>query len=263
MSTIYSPSRTSATSRLPLGGAVAAAGGGGGVSGASRLRSSSLKKPPEPLRRAVADCLSSSSSPAHHGTPSATASEASRTLREYLAAYPTTDLAYGVILDHTLAERERSPAVVAKCVALLKRYLLRYKPSEETLVQIDRFCVSIIAECDMSPNRKLAPWSRSLSQQSSASTASSTVSPLPVSSYASGALVKSLNYVRSLVTQYIPKRSFQPAAFAGAATASRQALPTLSSLLSKSFNSQLGPANGKELLENKDVSTVSTSGSPS
>lgn len=138
----------------------------------------------------------------------------------------------------------------------------RYKPSEETLVQIDRFCVSIIAECDMSPNRKLAPWSRSLSQQSSASTASSTVSPLPVSSYASGALVKSLNYVRSLVTQYIPKRSFQPAAFAGAATASRQALPTLSSLLSKSFNSQLGPANGKELLENKDVSTVSTSGSP-
>lgn len=81
MSTIYSPSRTSATSRLPLGGAVAAAGGGGGVSGASRLRSSSLKKPPEPLRRAVADCLSSSSSPAHHGTPSATASEASRTLR--------------------------------------------------------------------------------------------------------------------------------------------------------------------------------------
>ncbi|XP_015079559.1 uncharacterized protein LOC107023390 [Solanum pennellii] len=262
MSTIYSPSRTPATSRLPLGGAVAAGGGGGGVSGASRLRSSSLKKPPEPLRRAVADCLSSSSSPAHHGTPSATASEASRTLREYLAAYPTTDLAYGVILDHTLAERERSPAVVAKCVALLKRYLLRYKPSEETLVQIDRFCVSIIAECDMSPNRKLAPWSRSLSQQSSASTASSTVSPLPVSSYASGALVKSLNYVRSLVTQYIPKRSFQPAAFAGAATASRQALPTLSSLLSKSFNSQLGPANGKELLENKDVSTVSTSGSP-
>ncbi|XP_070011915.1 uncharacterized protein [Nicotiana sylvestris] len=250
MSAIYSPSRSPASSRLPLGGG-----------GASRLRSSSLKKPPEPLRRAVADCLSSSS-PAHHGTPSATASEASRTLREYLAAYPTTDLAYVVILDHTIAERERSPAVVAKCVALLKRYLLRYKPSEETLVQIDRFCVSIISECDMGPNRKLAPWSRSLSQQSGASTTSTTVSPLPVSSYASGALVKSLNYVRSLVAQYIPKRSFQPAAFAGAPSASRQALPTLSSLLSKSFNSQLSPANGKELLENKDVSTVSTSESP-
>ncbi|XP_019253227.1 PREDICTED: uncharacterized protein LOC109232041 isoform X2 [Nicotiana attenuata] len=250
MSAIYSPSRSPASSRLPLGGG-----------GASRLRSSSLKKPPEPLRRAVADCLSSSS-PAHHGTPSATASEASRTLREYLAAYPTTDLAYVIILDHTIAERERSPAVVAKCVALLKRYLLRYKPSEETLVQIDRFCVSIISECDVGPNRKLAPWSRSLSQQSGASTTSTTVSPLPVSSYASGALVKSLNYVRSLVAQYIPKRSFQPAAFAGAPSASRQALPTLSSLLSKSFNSQLSPANGKELLENKDVSTVSTSESP-
>ncbi|CAN4101441.1 unnamed protein product [Withania somnifera] len=114
----------------------------------------------------------------------------------------------------------------------------------------------------MSPNRKLAPWSRSLSEQSSAPTTSNTVSPLPVSSYASGVLVKSLNYVRSLVAQYIPKRSFQPAAFAGAATASRQALPTLSSLLSKSFNSQLSPANSKELLENKDASTFSTSGSP-
>ncbi|CAN4097716.1 unnamed protein product [Withania somnifera] len=268
MSTIYSPSRSPANSRLPLGGG-----------GASRLRSSSLKKPPEPLRRAVADCLSSS--PAHHGTPSPTASEASRTLRVRLGsssisykiafmllayiltnAYPTTDLAYGVILDHTLAECERVPAAVAKCVALLKRYLLRYKPSEETLVQIDRFCVSIITECDMNPNRKLAPWSCSLSQQSSASTTSNTVSPLPVSSYASGALVKSLNYVRSLVAQCIQKRSFQPAVFAGASTASRQALPTLSSLLSKSFNSQLSPANSKELLENKDVSTVSTSGSP-
>ncbi|CAN4101438.1 unnamed protein product [Withania somnifera] len=102
MSTIYSPSRSPANSRLPLGGG-----------GASRLRSSSLKKPPEPLRRAVADCLSSSSSsPAHHGTPSPIASEASRTLREYLAAYPTTDLAYGVILDHTLAERERRYAIL-------------------------------------------------------------------------------------------------------------------------------------------------------
>lgn len=28
-------------------------------------------------------------------------------LQEYLAAYPTTDLAYVVILDHTIAERER------------------------------------------------------------------------------------------------------------------------------------------------------------
>ncbi|KAK6122106.1 hypothetical protein DH2020_044151 [Rehmannia glutinosa] len=88
------------------------------------------------------------------------------------------------------------------------------------------------------------------------------VNHLPVSSFASGALVKSLNYVRSLVAQYIPKRSFQPAAFAGAAPASRQALPTLSSLLSRSFNSQLSPANGKESLESKDTSITSVSEAP-
>lgn len=214
---------------------------------ASRLRSSSSRKPPEPLRRAVADCLSSASPP-HL--------EASRTLQDYLATQTTVDLAYGVILEHTLAERERSPAVVARCVALLKRYLLRYKPSEETLQQIDRFCISIIAECDVGASRKMAPWSHSLSQQSAAPVPSTNVTPLPVSSFASGALVKSLNYVRSLVAQYIPKRSFQPAAFAGAATASRQSLPTLSSLLSRSFNSQLSPANAKEL-ESKESSLTS------
>lgn len=128
----------------------------------------------------------------------------------------------------------------------------RYKPTEETLLQIDRFCISIIAECDMSQHRKLL-----------VNTVPSTnVNPLPVSSFASGALVKSLSYVRSLVAQYIPKRSFRPAVFAGAAPASRQSLPTLSSLLSKSFNSQLSPANAKESLESKDTSIVSVSDSP-
>ncbi|OMO58919.1 hypothetical protein CCACVL1_25254 [Corchorus capsularis] len=267
MTTTFSPGRSPGSSRLQLGAA----------SGVSRLRSSSLKKPPEPLRRAVADCLSSSSSsssssPAavtggvssyHHGSPSLVLSEAFRTLRDYLAAPSTTDLAYIVILEHTIAERERSPAVVGRCVALLKRYLLRYKPSEETLLQIDRFCLNIIAECDISPNRRLSPWSRSLNQQSgssSTSTSSTSASPsLPVSSFSSVALVKSLNYVRSLVAQHIPKRSFQPAAFAGATLASRQSLPTLSSLLSRSFNSQLCPVNGAESSEKKDASTISVS----
>ncbi|XP_073272607.1 uncharacterized protein [Primulina huaijiensis] len=242
MSTSYSPSRSTASFRMPLSG-------GGGV---SRLRSSASKKPPEPLRRAVADSLS---------TAVSTNLEASRTLREYLATHATIDLAYVVILEHTLAERERSPAVVARCVSLLKRHLLRYKPSEETLLQIDRFCISIIAECDMTPNRKLAPWSRSLSQQSG-TVPSINVNPLPVSSFATGALVKSLNYVRSLVAQHIPKRSFQPAAFTGAPSASRQLLPTLSSLLSRSFSVQLNPANGKESLESKDASVTSVSESP-
>lgn len=247
MSTSFSSSRSPGSARLQLGAV-------------SRLRSSSLRKPPEPLRRAVADCLSVAASAALHGTPSAAASEASRTLRDYLANTTTTDQAYIVILEHTLAERERSPAVVARCVALLKRYLLRYRPSEETLQQIDRFCISTIADCDISPNRRSSPWSRSLSQQSGASTSSTTISSsLPVSTFASGTLVKSLNYIRSLVARHIPKRSFQPAAFAGAASASRQSLPSLSSLLSISFNSQLNPTNSGESSENNDASTLSVS----
>ncbi|KAK5795359.1 uncharacterized protein LOC108463909 [Gossypium arboreum] len=265
MTTIFSPGRSPGSSRLQLGTA----------SGVSRLRSPSLKKPPEPLRRAVADCLSSSSSssfsPAagagglssyHHGSQ-LVLNEASRTLRDYLAAPSTTDQSYIVILEHTIAERERSPAVVGRCVALLKRYLLRYKPSEDTLLQIDRFCVSLIAECDISPNRRLSPWSRSLNQQSGSSatsTSSASASPLlPVSSFASIALVKSLNYVRSLVAQHIPKRSFQPAGFAGATLASRQSLPSLTSLLSRSFNSQRCPVNVGESSEKKDATALSVS----
>ncbi|XP_057475378.1 uncharacterized protein LOC130763459 isoform X2 [Actinidia eriantha] len=236
MSTSFSPSRSPASARLQLGGA-------------SRLRSSSLKKPPEPLRRAVADCLSSSA-PSLHGSPSAIASEPSRILRDYLASHVTTDLAYSVILEHTLAEKERSPAVVGRCVALLKRHLLRYKPSEDTLQQIDRFCVSIIAEFSVNPSRRSSSWSQPSSQQSEASTTTTYIFPLPVSSFASlEALVKSLDYVRSLVAQHMPKWSFHAAAFSGAP----------SGLLSKSFNSQLSP---KDSSENKEASALSVSNSP-
>lgn len=119
--------------------------------------------------------------------------------------------------------------------------------------------MNIIAECDTNPTRRLSP--RSSIQQSGASTASTNASPLPVSSFTSGALVKSLNYVRSLVSDHIPKRLFQPAAFAGAPSATRQALPTLSSLLSKSFNTQLSPAHSAEPSENKDVTSLSLSNS--
>ncbi|KAK1355374.1 Armadillo-type fold [Heracleum sosnowskyi] len=196
----------------------------------SKLRSSPPKTPSEPLRRAVAVSLSLSHS-------SAVASEALRILRDYLAAHTTTDLAYGVIIEHTLAERERSPAVVTRCVELLKRYLLR-------------------------PNSNLSPWSRSLSQ-SRASGTSSKISMFPVSSFASGALVKSLNYVRSLVAQHVPKRSFQAAALTGTPTASRQFPPSLSSLLRKSFNSHLNPTSLKESSELKEASTASVSNSVS
>lgn len=121
--------------------------------------------------------------------------------------------------------------------------MFRYKPSEETLLQIDKFCVHIMTECDIGLSRKLLPWSHPLNQQSSAAKVPVNGAPLPVSSFASASLIKSLNYVRSLVAQHTPRRSFQPAAFAGASSAPRQILPSLSSLLSRSFNSQLSPAN--------------------
>ncbi|KAK9154262.1 hypothetical protein Sjap_001742 [Stephania japonica] len=249
MSASFSPSRTHhGSARLQFGVA------------SQRLRSSHGKKPPEPLRRAVADCLSSSSSQSHHGF----ASDAARTLRDYLAAYSTTDLAYSVLIEHALAERDRSPAVVAKCVSLLKRYLIRYVPSEQTLLQIDQFCASSIYECDSNTNQGVSPWSKSLSQQSGASFISSnaTLPSLPVSSFASAAaLIKSLNYVRCLVARHNPRRSFQPAAFTGASTASKQALPTLSSLLSRSFNSQLNPvaASSGDSPKVKESSNISIS----
>ncbi|VVA97394.1 unnamed protein product [Arabis nemorensis] len=243
MSSTFSPGQSPGSSRLLQLGVAGSA---------SRLRSSSSKKPPEPLRRAVADCLSSSPPPAnsHHGAiPSMAPSEALRNLRDYLSVSATTDLAYNMLLEHTIAERDRSPAVVTRCVALLKRYLLRYKPGEETLLQVDRFCVNLIAECDASLKQKSLPV---LSAPAGAS-------PLPVSSFASVALVKSLHYVRSLVALHIPRRSFQPAAFAGATLASRQLLPSLSSLLSRSFNSQLSPANAAESPQKKDAANLSVS----
>lgn len=73
MSSSFSLSRGPGSSRLQFGGVMS-----------QRQRSLSVKKPPEPLRRAVADCLSSaSSSPGSslHGNPSIAASEATRTLR--------------------------------------------------------------------------------------------------------------------------------------------------------------------------------------
>ena len=108
--------------------------------------------------------------------------------------------------------------------------------------------MNLIAECDASLKQKLLPV---LSAPLGAS-------PLPVSSFASGALVKSLHYVRSLVALHIPRRSFQPAAFAGATLASRKLLPSLSSLLSKSFDSQLSPAVA-ESPQKKDAADLSVS----
>jgi hypothetical protein len=88
------------------------------------------RKHPELLRRAVADCLSASH---HHTSTSLFPSEAVRTLQDYLVNSVTVDLAYCVLIDHARAERDRSPPVITKCVALLKKYLFRYVPRPSTL----------------------------------------------------------------------------------------------------------------------------------
>lgn len=129
------------------------------------------------------------------------------------------------------------------------------------MLQIDLFCANLIVECDSVTSRRVSPWLKSLDQQSSASgTSGSSIHPsLPPSSFASGSLVKSLNYVRSLVSQHLPRRPLYPAAFAGSSSVSRQSLPTLSSFLSRSFNYQLSPApiNSRESPERQEVSNSS------
>lgn len=212
------------------------------------------RKPPEPLRRAVADCLSAS----HHAT-SAFTSEALRTLQDYLANASSVDIGYTVLLEHALAERDRSPPVVAKCVALLKRYLFRYIPSIETLEQIDLFCVNLVAECNAVTNKKASPWVQSANSQHVSSTASiNSSSPISTSAaFASGALVKSLNYVRGLVSRHNPRHSFQSALFAGNSHAKRFS-PTMTSLRSRSFGSPLSPGGtvSRSSPENKEAANL-------
>ncbi|KAL6839292.1 hypothetical protein ACP4OV_030964 [Aristida adscensionis] len=204
------------------------------------------RKPPEPLRRAVADCLSPPA-PHTHGPAAAAASaaaEASRTLRDYIANPSTSDMAYNVLIDHALAESDRSPAVVPRCVALLKRYLIRYIPRVQTLRQIDSFCANTIAKCEPMANNRVASAPNS--------------SPLapPISNFASASLVKSLNYIRSLVARHIPKLSFQPIV---QSAASKQSLPSLSSFLNRSLVSQLTPEviSNREHLESKEFHSPS------
>nr|XP_010937670.1 uncharacterized protein LOC105056966 [Elaeis guineensis]XP_019710453.1 uncharacterized protein LOC105056966 [Elaeis guineensis]XP_019710454.1 uncharacterized protein LOC105056966 [Elaeis guineensis]XP_019710456.1 uncharacterized protein LOC105056966 [Elaeis guineensis]XP_019710457.1 uncharacterized protein LOC105056966 [Elaeis guineensis] len=235
----YRPLRSPASARLHAA-----------PSGRQQRFSPAVKKPPEPLRRVVADCLSPSAPNLLHGTPSAVAYEAARTLRDYIASPSTIDMAYSVLVEHALAERDRSPAVVPRCVALLKRYLLRCVPKVQTLQQIDLFCANLIAECKSVTNRRVSLWSKSLSQHSGTSAVASNaiVPSLPASNFASASLVKSLNYVRSLVARHSPKLSFQPVARSGSSTSAKQSLPTLSSLLSRSFASQLSP----EVISNRD-----------
>ncbi|CAM6094015.1 unnamed protein product [Calypogeia fissa] len=179
---------------------------GSGVHSRQRLQQ---RKHPEPLRRAIAQCLSAS----YHGTASAFTSEAVRTLQDYLANSSTMDSAYIVLIDHALAERDRSPPVISKCVALLKRYLFRYVPRSSTLQQIDSFCLGLIAECNEQGGSagKRTPWVQPVNEPTASRCPGTLPSPSSTTlAFASASLVKSLIYVRALVARHLPRYSLQP-----------------------------------------------------
>ncbi|PWZ30729.1 hypothetical protein Zm00014a_036517 [Zea mays] len=201
------------------------------VSAAGSISTASARKPPEPLRRAVADCLSPPA-PHTHGPAAAAASataEASRTLRDYIANPSTMDMAYNVLIDHALAESDR-----------------RYIPRVQTLRQIDLFCANTIAKCEPMANNRAASFAKN-NVSAAAAINSSSLAP-PISNFASASLVKSLNYVRSLVARHTPKLSFQ------SIVAAKQSLPSLSSFLNRSLLSQLTPEviSNREHLESKE-----------
>ncbi|KAG6475903.1 hypothetical protein ZIOFF_065133 [Zingiber officinale] len=200
------------------------------------------KKLPEPLSRAVADCLSPAAT--QHGNSSVQTSEAARILRDFMANSSTTDMAYIMLLEHALAERDR-----------------RYIPKLSILRQIDLFCVNSIAECESVNNRREPELSEALTHHTkTASKVSNVYVPsLAPSNFASSSLIKSLNYVRSLVARHIPKLSFQPIAQSMVSAASKQTLPSLSSLLSRSFNSHLSPdvVSSKDSIGIKETTALS------
>ncbi|KAF3330486.1 hypothetical protein FCM35_KLT03840 [Carex littledalei] len=201
------------------------------------------RKPPEPLRRAVADCLSPPASHLHGSSGASSSSiavEASRTLRDYIASPATVDIAYSVLVEYAIAERDRSPAVVPRCIALLKRYLAKYIPRVQTLRQIELFCANSLSKCEPTGNQLQS---------------NSFISPPSASNFTNPSLVKSITYVRSLVAKHIPKLSFQPI---GLSVPPRQPFnkPTLSSIpSSRSFslklNSEAGA--GQDSVELKQV----------
>lgn len=219
-------------------------GGGGRVPGGSQRPRQQVKKHPEPLRRAVADCLSSS----HHVFPT----EALRTVQDYLANSMTVDSAYSVLIDHALAERGRSPPVITKCVSLLKKYLFRYYPRASTLRQIDAFCVSIIAECNAysePASKRSYPWVQPVSDMSNFRVTG--MSPgITTSTFASAALVKSLNFVRALVLKHLPNHGY------GGASS-----PSLSKPLTPATMGSPRPGSLKRgMLQDRDRSKVAVNG---
>lgn len=216
--------------------------------GPSRFQASSSqrikplpRKPPEPLRRAVASCLSAT----YHSS-----SEAVRTLQDYLSNPSTADLVYTVLLEHANAERDRSPPVVARCVSLLKRYLLRYVPKPAMLQQVDAFCAILIAECSSTNKASMASPSLQVANESPSfrQTGSTCMSSLSQgtakTAFASGALVKSLIYVRALVARHLPSNLLQSTRIAEMSNAH--------SKRSRTFHTPYGPSGNRGSSDDKD-----------
>ena len=86
----------------------------------------------------------------------------------------------------------------------------RYFPRASTLRQIDAFCVSIIAECNAitePASKKSSPWVQPVFDMSNIRV--SGMSPgITTSTFASAALVKSLNFVRALVLRHLPNQGY-------------------------------------------------------
>lgn len=78
-----------------------------------------------------------------------------------------------------------------------------------TLRQIDAFCVGIIAECNAitePASKKSLPW---VQPGDMSSVRGSSMSPgITTSTFASAALVKSLNFVRALVLRHLPNQGY-------------------------------------------------------
>ncbi|GJP37788.1 hypothetical protein CLOM_g22200 [Closterium sp. NIES-68] len=160
------------------------------------------RKVPEPLRRAIAECTQP------HAAPLETAAcHPVRTLEDYLGDAATVDMAYNALLDHTMVEKGRSPHVIMKVVALLKKYLFRYGPAISTLEHIDGFCADVIAEL------KAAQAARHRLGNAAAAAAGAD-GPTAESG---PALIKSLLYVRAVVARNLPAHLMRSARSADAA----------------------------------------------
>jgi hypothetical protein len=146
-------------------------------------------KGPEPLHRAIAECTSGDAG---------RASEANKVLLEYMCKPATVDLSYTLLLDHALAEKTRSPAVVPRTIALLKRYLFPYVPSIPTLQAVDAFCARLLAELDLAAASRIK-HSGHFPHYSPNSQAA--FSPLGGFCKNSGAVAKSLAFLRAFVAR--------------------------------------------------------------